>query len=135
MISPLFEHEGIALTMVEWRQIYNIPRATMRYRLAAKWPRTRLFEPVDKSHRNYIHAHKLTWNGRTDTIRGWARELGFKRSTLQARYKYGWSVERMLTNPKQKWVHTKGMDESVNGESLKTFKARLQAIRERHRTK
>lgn len=41
----------------------------------------------------------LEFEGKALTITQWANELGIKRDTLAARYKIGWSVERMLTTP------------------------------------
>lgn len=39
----------------------------------------------------------LTFNGKTQTISQWAREIVIKRNTLSYRLKRGWSVERALT--------------------------------------
>ena len=40
----------------------------------------------------------LTFNGKTQTIAQWAREVGINPVTLHARiYRYRWSVERALT--------------------------------------
>lgn len=42
----------------------------------------------------------ITYNGITDTVRGWTIRLGFKKETLRNRLNYyGWSVERALTEP------------------------------------
>lgn len=40
---------------------------------------------------------KICFNGETKTIADWARHIGVKYGTLQARLKRGWSVERALT--------------------------------------
>lgn len=42
--------------------------------------------------------HLLTYNGKTQTIKQWADELGIKRVTLQGRIvRYHWDVEKALT--------------------------------------
>lgn len=47
--------------------------------------------------------HLIAYNGKTDTISGWARELGVSRCLLKDRIcRYGWSVERALTTPARK---------------------------------
>jgi predicted GIY-YIG superfamily endonuclease len=48
--------------------------------------------PLD--YRWYIHQ-------RDATIREWSQRVGMKRRTLQARIKYGWTVESALTTPVQ----------------------------------
>lgn len=42
----------------------------------------------------------ITFNGKTQTLKDWSVELGFQYTTLYRRLtKYGWSVERTLTEP------------------------------------
>ena len=45
---------------------------------------------------------KLTFDGKTQTLAQWARELGVLRETLRSRIRYGWSVEKTLTAPIRK---------------------------------
>ncbi len=46
---------------------------------------------------NKSNNHLLTYNGKTQTISQWEEETGIKYATIYARLKYGWSVERALT--------------------------------------
>jgi hypothetical protein len=39
----------------------------------------------------------LDWQGKKQTLTQWARELGMKPDKLRARHRYGWSLERMMT--------------------------------------
>ena len=39
----------------------------------------------------------IDWNNKTQTITQWAKELGVNPDKLRARRKYGWSIERMLS--------------------------------------
>ena len=41
----------------------------------------------------------LTFNGKTQCISFWAKELGMKRATLEQRYHKGWTHEKILTHP------------------------------------
>jgi hypothetical protein len=41
----------------------------------------------------------LTYNGRTQCLTDWATELGVPKARLQARKYYGWSDERIITEP------------------------------------
>lgn len=57
-----------------------------------------------EQNRNSRHAKSITFQGRTQCLEAWGKELGIKPATLQARlFSYGWSVERALTTPAQKW--------------------------------
>ena len=49
---------------------------------------------------NKRNSRKITYQGRTQTIAQWAREVGFKPQTIWRRlYRYGWSIEKALTTP------------------------------------
>ena len=41
----------------------------------------------------------ITYQGKTQHIRAWARELGLDRSTIAWRLKRGWTVEKTLSTP------------------------------------
>jgi len=56
---------------------------------------------------NKSNNHWLTWNGKTLTISQWARELKMPRAMLKDRIRYGWSVERALTEPHRGWSSIK----------------------------
>lgn len=43
----------------------------------------------------------LTYNGKTQTMTQWAREIGMKDTTLDERLRRGWTVEDALTKPVQ----------------------------------
>jgi len=44
----------------------------------------------------------LTHEGRTQTLREWARELRISETTLRIRLRRGWTVERALTKPRRR---------------------------------
>jgi hypothetical protein len=47
---------------------------------------------------------RLTHDGRTQCVSAWAREMGLSATTLVARLRNGWSVERALTAPANRRV-------------------------------
>ena len=49
--------------------------------------------------------HLITYNGKTQTMKEWAEELGIKLSTLSQRINsYRWSDEKALTTPVRKYI-------------------------------
>lgn len=47
--------------------------------------------------------HLITFNGRTQTLTAWAREIGIPYATLAERLRrYGWTVEQALTRTQQR---------------------------------
>ena len=52
---------------------------------------------------NRRNSHNLEYNGQVKTIAQWANHTGIAENTIRSRLKYGWSIEKALTEP----VHTK----------------------------
>lgn len=46
--------------------------------------------------------HIITYRGKTMTLMAWARHLNVEYGMLRSRLKYGWSIERTLTEPPHK---------------------------------
>lgn len=42
---------------------------------------------------------RVVFQGRTQTVMQWSREMGINRRTISARLRLGWPVERALTQP------------------------------------
>lgn len=56
----------------------------------------------------------LTWGGRTLTIANWARATGLSSRVIQARIsRYGWSIDRTLSEPMRKPFYWRRRDESA----------------------
>ena len=53
---------------------------------------------VKEQNNNRRSNRLLTFNRKTQNITQWTNELGINRSTLYSRLRYGWSVEKALTN-------------------------------------
>jgi hypothetical protein len=43
--------------------------------------------------------HLIEFNGKTQTLSQWADELGISIQTLSSRFRYGWSIPKILTTP------------------------------------
>lgn len=55
---------------------------------------------MDEQKRNTTVSKKITFNGKTQTLRQWSAEIGIHSSTLCHRFKCGMSVESALTHKK-----------------------------------
>jgi hypothetical protein len=51
--------------------------------------------------RNRGDNHLLEFEGKTLSVAGWAEHLGIPHSTIFGRLRMGWSVERILTQPRR----------------------------------
>jgi hypothetical protein len=51
--------------------------------------------------RNTSQNRWLTYQGRTQCLTDWAKEVGLKKLTLHMRLYYGWTIEKALTTPVQ----------------------------------
>ena len=52
---------------------------------------------------NYSKNVYISYKGEKLHISVWAKRIGMSTETLQNRYNYGWSTERMMTQPLKKW--------------------------------
>lgn len=57
------------------------------------------FVTATKNANNTRHNHMIEWNGKTQSIADWARELGCRGQALQHRFTRGWSLEKAMTQP------------------------------------
>lgn len=64
--------------------------------------------------RNRRITRMLTHKGKTQSVGAWAEEMGIPLYLIKNRiYKYGWSIERALTSPKQnRWSRSRKKDQS-----------------------
>lgn len=56
--------------------------------------------PFGDQSKNRTTNHYITFNGKTQTLTDWSKEIGIGRNTLTARLQRGWSIEKALTTPK-----------------------------------
>ena len=50
----------------------------------------------EEQSKNRSSNHYITFNGKTQTLSDWSRELGIKRTTLTSRLRKGWPIEKAL---------------------------------------
>jgi hypothetical protein len=53
----------------------------------------------EQQNENTRRARYVTWQGRTQTVKAWAKELDMSPRRIHDRLRRGWSVERTLTTP------------------------------------
>lgn len=75
----------------EWSKITGMPVSTITTRIRRGWLDERILTtPVKKKQAEYS---ELEYNGKTQTLSDWCKELGLKRSIIWKRLKRGWSVK------------------------------------------
>lgn len=86
-------YKGKTQTIHQWCEELNLNYDCIRDRIRKKgWPVEKAFETKEK-----LNCRYLTYNGKTQTINDWGAELGLKPNTITTRLKYGWTVERALS--------------------------------------
>ena len=55
--------------------------------------------PKSEQSKNRTTNHYITFQGKTQTLTDWAKELNISRTTLHARLRRRWSIEQALTTP------------------------------------
>lgn len=102
---------GKTQTLAEWPEEVKIPAPVILQRLAKGWDLDRVMlqdtEQYTADRKNYLskyprtpnkRTHFITWNGCTQPLSVWAKELGLDWHTLLSRLeKLHWTVERALT--------------------------------------
>ncbi len=64
-------------------------------------------EQMNNTRRN----HFLTYNGKTQTLAQWAKELDINYCVITSRAYYNWSIEKILTTPVRKCKPTKNQEQ------------------------
>lgn len=98
--NRLISYNGKTQTITQWSKEIGINRNTLEGRLKSGW---RIEDALtkDKCEKGERCDNRfLTYNGKTQTMTQWARELGMNRKTLSYRIdKCGWSIEKAMTTP------------------------------------
>lgn len=92
-------HEGRTLCLAEWAREAGLKPSTLGHRLNSGWSMqdalsSALCQRVQPAAGN---EKLLTHQGRTQCVAAWAREAGINATTIFARLKRGWELERVLT--------------------------------------
>lgn len=90
-----YTYKGETLTLKEWAVRLGMDYKVLRNRLDHKWPVERAFETKGRV-RMGPEPKKYPYQGRTQTLDDWAKELGIKPITLRKRISSGWTIEEAL---------------------------------------
>lgn len=90
---------GETRCVAEWSELTGIGGPTIRFRLKEGWTVERALTTPAAPIPPRRNGH-LTFGGETMSVAAWARRYGMDRNTLHMRLtKYGWPLERALTEP------------------------------------
>lgn len=103
--NVVLSHAGRSMVISAWADELGVSHQVISQRLRRGWsvedaltiPPGKAFNWRGTTHKD---AATLTFDGRTQTYRQWADELGVSTATILSRLKRGWTVERALTTPK-----------------------------------
>ena len=95
------EYKGRVQGIAEWASEVGLKPVTLRHRVVRLgWEMERALNPLLGVKANY--ALLLEYDGRKQTISDWAKEVGLKETTVRARIKAGWPIERTLNEKSQR---------------------------------
>lgn len=98
--SRLLTCQGETLPMCAWAEKYGIATAAIANRIESGWSVERA---ITRPTALYQKGQCLTFNGETLNLTAWGERLGITGASLRDRLdRYGWSVERALTEPRGK---------------------------------
>lgn len=96
-------------TCAEWGKKLGGSRHLVRHRLKSGWSiedavRVPLGNPMlDRKSIHRANQRDITYNGKTQSMKAWSRELGVPYSTISKRITcYGWDAVRAITTPVKK---------------------------------
>ena len=98
--NHLLTCNGVTKTLQQWADETGIHYKTILSRInRSGWSIERTLSEKPIIGRNQSYGKNLvTYNGKSQTIKEWAKEIGIKQSTLQNRLnRYKWPVERSIT--------------------------------------
>lgn len=87
------EINGENKLLLEWAEISGLPLSTIRSRVYRGIVGEDILVPKKIG---------ILFEGVNGTIKYWSKKTGIKESTIAMRVKYGWSIERILTEKTQK---------------------------------
>jgi DNA-directed RNA polymerase specialized sigma24 family protein len=95
-------HNGQTHTLREWAALLGIHYSTLTSRLRAGWTIEEALGDKQRPRKCGIqspNARLITYKGRVDTLRGWARRAGLNDQTLCGRLSDGWTIEEAIETP------------------------------------
>lgn len=97
--NTMYEYNGEIHSLSDWALLMGIEHNTIYGRWQKGWRGEELFQPPKKPN-NRKDNRMITFNGKTQCMADWSRELGIKQATLSSRINdRGWSIEKAFTTP------------------------------------
>jgi hypothetical protein len=96
--TKLLSYQGQTKSVAEWAQLLQVPYSTISYRVQQGWSdEDALGTPFGTKFVN-ARSRMLTYNGKTQTIPQWARELRIPAARIHKRIQRGTSAEDALSS-------------------------------------
>ncbi len=93
---------GETKTVTQWCEHHKIDIGTFNARRRKGWDAEKALTTPVAFQSDSPPVGNLTFNGKTQNVAAWSKEVGIKSNAIYARLKLGWTVERALTTPVQK---------------------------------
>lgn len=98
------EYNGKRQSLIEWSRELGIPSSTLLVRIDMQgYSIEKAFIKKDNrvNFRNHRNVNRVfTFNGKTQSIPKWSKELGISSNTLNSRItSFGWSIDKAFTTP------------------------------------
>ena len=91
------------------------------------------WQTQEQQNNNTRRSRLITWNGKTQSIRGWAAEYNIGSRRLWERLKRGWNMQRALTTPCPQDFATELADRRQRNKEIWDIKGQLYQTRSKHR--
>lgn len=105
--QKMITYKNKTLNIREWSKITGLSEQTIGRRLKKGWDLEDVFTlSIDNARIKKCNSrncnHLISFNGKTQSLMNWSREMGISHKTLSERLRRGWSIERALTEPTHK---------------------------------
>ena len=105
--APVYTLDGVTDTLSGWAKRIGVGKSTLLRRIKSGWNLRDVFTSEKVSSRKGLsapNAKMITFNGVTDTMKGWAHRIDLPYTALAYRLGTGWSIEKALTTESKKRV-------------------------------
>ena len=97
----IINHNGESHNITKWSKITGIPTSTILYRFKKGLSTEKILAKPTKRKPQQFKDHKVSFNGKSLMVSKWSIELKIPYTTLIARFKAKWPIEKILsTKPK-----------------------------------
>ena len=100
--STVLTLRGETRTLAEWTERTGLGHSLILQRLKQGWDVERTLTTSRRFKGTGPRGAGITFRGKTQSIRAWAKETGIPRSTIKGRLDSGMSVEEALTKPPER---------------------------------